>query len=485
MTTTPTHERTRSVSSTLAPRVVTPEDAAKARAAVADLERTERLVTTVLVILGFGGLVFTAVNVTLFAIDHHTHPGIAWMLDPLVSLALLGVLFIDGKLAAHGYKPNGWPFMLRWFAGLSTWLMNCWASLYPDGFTGWPDNPDPAGLVLHSVIPFLVILLAEAGAGYRKFSTAKKREHLATLEAFTEQQETKRRTEAEARRKREEADRAAKEAERKRAADLVAEKERAAIETAKARELADAKAREIRAASEAEARKREQDRLDAEARERAEEARLEKQARIDRETASHAAELKRQQTLAEAEAEATKLQAAAHAEAERLRAEADLKAREERRRAKETRTAPTALPTAETTALLPEGTAETTALPTAISEERTALLAPARTAETRKPTALLAALPTPDTEDVRGAEAKRKQIEAANFEAAVLQLMDIAPTRKDFAGLYGRGETWGRERYADAERLMSEDPEFANRVTAEAETRASILTANEDEQVSA
>ena len=461
-----------------APRTVTAEDVTKARAAIADLERTERLITTVLVILGMGGLIFTAVNVTLFAIDHHTHPGIAWMLDPLVSLALLGVLFIDGKLAAHGYKPNGWPFMLRWFAGLATWLMNCWASLYPDGFTGWPDRPDPAGLLLHSVIPFLVILLAEAGAGYRKFSTGKKQHHQNVLEAFKDQQETKRRTDAEARARQQEADRATAEAERQRAAELAAEEKRAAIETAKAREFAEAKARELEAVSTAEARKREQDRLDAEARQRAEEARLEKQARIDRENAAHLAHLEQQRIAAEAKAEAEKAQAAAHAEAERLRAAADVKAaeeaREEKRRAAEARRARTALPAAEATALLPEATAETTALPAALPEQPTALPAPTATAETRKPTAL----PTAETGDVRGAEAKRKQIEDANFEAAVLMLMDIAPTRKDFAAQYGRGETWGRERYADAERLMSEDAGFVERVTAEADSRNSILTAS-------
>lgn len=493
MTTPPTaplHERNHPVTTAPALHVVTAEDADKARKTIADLERIERLVTSVLVVLGVGGLIFTAVNVTLFAVEHHVHWGIAWMLDPLVSISLLAALFIDGKLAAHGYKPSGWPFILRWFAGLSTWLMNCWGSLYPDGtFTGWPDRPDPAGLLLHSVIPVLVIVLAEAGAGYRKFSTRKKAEQQAIVTAWKDQQEARRQADADARRRREEADRATAEAERKRAADLEAEQKRASIEAAKARELADAKARQIRAESDAEARRAEQARKDEEARLRLEAEARERQARIDRENADHAAELERQRILAEAQAEATKTQAAAHAEAERLRIQGDLKAaedaREERRRAAEARRAKTALPAVETTALLTETTAETTALPTALLPERTALPAQTATAETRKPTALLTALPSPDTEDVRGAEAKRKQIEAANFEAAVLQLMDIAPTRKDFAALYGRGETWGRERYADAERLMSEDPEFSNRVTAEADKRSSILTANEDEQVPA
>ncbi|MDF3303341.1 hypothetical protein, partial [Streptomyces tropicalis] len=215
---------------------MTAEDADKARKAIADLERIERLVTTVLVILGVGGLIFTAVNVTLFAKEHHVHWAIAWMLDPLVSVSLLAALFIDGKLSSHGYRPGGWPFALRWFAGLATWLMNCWGSLYPDAvFTGWPDRPDPAGLLLHSVIPVLVIFLAEAGAGYRKFAVGRKSVHLNTLSDWKDQEEARRKADADEARRRAEADRADKEAERKRAADLAAEEKRAAIEAQKAR----------------------------------------------------------------------------------------------------------------------------------------------------------------------------------------------------------------------------------------------------------
>lgn len=466
-----------------APHVVTAEEAEAARKTIAELERIERLVTSVLVVLGIGGLIFTAVNVTLFAIEHHVHWGIAWMLDPLVSISLLAALFIDGKLAAHGYKPSGWPFILRWFAGLATWLMNCWGSLYPDAkFTGWPDNPDPAGLLLHSVIPVLVIVLAEAGAGYRKFSTRKKAEAQAVVSTRQDQEEARRQAEQEARRRREEADRATAEAERKRAADLAAEEKRAEMEARKARELAEAKAREIRAASDAEARKREQDRLDAKARLLEEEARLEKQARIDRENAEHAARLEQQRIEAEARAEAEKVQAAAHAEAERLRAEAEVKAeqeaREERRRAAEARRAKTALPD-------PQTTAETPATTTALLEKPAALPDRPRTAETRQQTAD----PTADSDDVRGAEAKRKQIEEATFEAAVLIFTDTAPTRKEFGARYGRSETWGRERYVDAERLLAEDADYAARVLTEAEKRTGSTTeqanTDQDEQVTA
>lgn len=458
MTTTALHERNHPVKTapqTQPPRVVTREDHDKARKAIEELERIERLVTSVLIILGVGGLIFTAVNVTLFAVDHDTHWAIAWMLDPLASISLLAALFIDGKLAAHGYKPGGWPFLLRWFAGIATWLMNCWGALYPDGqFTGWPDHPDPAGLLLHSVVPFLVVFLAEAGAGYRKFSLRKKQDYRATVDAWKQREEDRRRTEQQAREQQAEAERAAAEAERKRTAELADEEKRAALEVQKARELAEAKAREIRAASEAEARSAETARRDAEARSRAEAEARERQARLDRENAEHLAGLERQRILTEAQAAA-----------EKTRAEAEVKAaaeaREERRRAAEARRASTAIPTAETTAL-PAGE------PTAKPRKLTAI-----------PTAIPTA-PTAETDDVRGAEAKRKQIEEATFEAAVLLFMGDAPTRKDFAAQYGRGETWGRDRYAEADQLMANDADYEARVLGEAEKRTA-----KDEQVSA
>lgn len=450
------------------PNIVTAEDEAKARKIIAGIARIETLLTKTLVTIGVGCLIFTAVNVTLFAIEHHTHWAIAWMLDPLVSLSLLATLYIDGKLAAYGYRPGGWPFLLRWFAGLATWLMNCWGSLYPDGkFTGWPDHADPAGLVLHSVLPCLVIIVAEAGAGWRRFTTAKKVDQLAIVEQWKAQREAERRVEREDRNQREKEARATAEAERKRAADLAAEEKRAEIEAAKARELAEAEARKIEAVSRAEARRAEQARLDTEARrqQQIEDARAaenaatakaqreaaarELQAHLDREAADHQAELQRQQTIADAEAEALRKRAEGEAEAARIQADAqaraDEEARKERRAAKEARRSRTAGATAET--------------------------APAATAAPRARTAVLTAVPTAELTDVRGAEAKRKQIEEATFEAAVLILSDKAPTRKDFGARYGRSETWGRDRYADAERLMDEDPKFADRAVAEADRR--------------
>lgn len=137
--------------------------------------------TKVLVAVAFVALVFTASNVTMFAIDHHVSPWIAWMLDPMVAVALGAVLIFDGRLSEYGLTSSGWAAVLRWFAGLGTWVMNCWSSLWPEGTAfGFPREVDPAGLVLHSIPPVLLIVLAEAISHYRHAILAKIA-HLQTL----------------------------------------------------------------------------------------------------------------------------------------------------------------------------------------------------------------------------------------------------------------------------------------------------------------
>ncbi|MFJ1701607.1 hypothetical protein ACIOHC_42690 [Streptomyces sp. NPDC088252] len=136
---------------------------------IAALQSLQSGLTKVLVAVAVVALAFTATNVTLFAIDHHISVWIAWLLDPMVAVALGAVLIVDGRLSEHGVQPSGWATVLRWFAGLGTWLMNCWASLWPAGAEfGVPRQVDPAGLVLHSIPPVLLIVLAEAITFYRR-----------------------------------------------------------------------------------------------------------------------------------------------------------------------------------------------------------------------------------------------------------------------------------------------------------------------------
>ncbi|MFE3215195.1 hypothetical protein [Streptomyces antimycoticus] len=139
------------------------------RAQIAALNRLQSGLTTVLVLVAVVALAFTATNVTMFAIQHEVSPWIAWLLDPMVAVALGAVLIVDGRLSEYGVTPSGWASGLRWFAGLGTWVMNCWGSLWPEGSAfGVPRQVDPAGLVLHSIPPVLLIVLAEAITHYRR-----------------------------------------------------------------------------------------------------------------------------------------------------------------------------------------------------------------------------------------------------------------------------------------------------------------------------
>lgn len=147
---------------------------APAAVRIAALNRIQSGLTGVLVTVAVVALTFTATNVTLFAIDHHISPWIAWLLDPMVAVALGAVLIVDGRLSEYGIESSGWATVLRWFAGLGTWVMNCWSSLWPKGTTfGVPHDVDPAGLVLHSIPPVLLIVLAEAITHYRRAILAK------------------------------------------------------------------------------------------------------------------------------------------------------------------------------------------------------------------------------------------------------------------------------------------------------------------------
>ncbi|MFJ6775726.1 hypothetical protein ACIQOV_33035 [Kitasatospora sp. NPDC091257] len=273
--------------------VVTRQEYEAAKAALTKLKKLGELITSSLMSIGGGALIFTCINVTIFAMKHDIPGWIAWMLDPMASLALITVLYVDGVLAEQGGQRAGtWPFLLRWFAGVSTWLMNSWTSLYPDGrFTLIPEHPDAGGLLLHSVAPFLLITMAEASSGYRKYLAKRLGELRATVQAFEDQQHAA--TTERERRAREETERA----------------EQARLEA----EKADREERRRREEREHE------ERLDAERmRKAAEIARIASQAETER--------LREQRELEESRArnEAEKEQREREAEFERLREQREL-----------------------------------------------------------------------------------------------------------------------------------------------------------------
>ncbi|MFD9211295.1 extensin [Streptomyces sioyaensis] len=130
-----------------------------------------RTMTRVLCVVGVLALVFTTVNVTRFATSRQVPLPIAVLLDPMIGTALAGVLYVDARLATWGIRPPAWSTTLRWSAGSTAALMNTWESLWPDGQIGWPNQADPAAVLLHLTPALLLIALTETIAAYRRTIT--------------------------------------------------------------------------------------------------------------------------------------------------------------------------------------------------------------------------------------------------------------------------------------------------------------------------
>lgn len=115
-----------------------------------------------LVLVAVLALVFTMVNVQVFAAAGHSVSSfewwIAWLLDPMASITMGTAIVFEGLLAGYGRK-EGWLAATKWYAGGCTWLMNIWSSVAASS---------PAGVLLHSVAPGLVLLLAEAAPRVRR-----------------------------------------------------------------------------------------------------------------------------------------------------------------------------------------------------------------------------------------------------------------------------------------------------------------------------
>ncbi|MEV5942816.1 extensin [Streptomyces sp. NPDC051994] len=127
--------------------------------------------TRALAAVGVLALVFTAVNVTLFATSRGVAPTIAILLDPMVALALAAILYADARLAAWGIRPPRWSAALRWFTAITATLMNTWDSIWPNPQIRAPIHPDPAAILLHGIPTILLILLTETIAAYRRTIT--------------------------------------------------------------------------------------------------------------------------------------------------------------------------------------------------------------------------------------------------------------------------------------------------------------------------
>lgn len=123
--------------------------------------RVERVRTQVDRLMWVGlllGLGFTMVNVQTFAAAGAAVWSLAWcaawLLDPMVSIVLVAVLRAEQVTARYRVDTGGWVRATKLFAFAATYTMNTWQS--------W-SHGHLSGIVLHSVPPAMVYLVAETG----------------------------------------------------------------------------------------------------------------------------------------------------------------------------------------------------------------------------------------------------------------------------------------------------------------------------------
>ncbi|SDJ21905.1 hypothetical protein SAMN05192558_109320 [Actinokineospora alba] len=126
-------------------------------------ERTRTAVDTLFWVAMVLALAFTMVNVQQFAAEDAAPGSLpwisAWLLDPMVSLVLIAVLLAEQVTARWQVKTGPWVRRTKVFAFAATYVMNTWQP--------W-SHLDPAGIVLHSVPPVIVLLIAEAAPHVRE-----------------------------------------------------------------------------------------------------------------------------------------------------------------------------------------------------------------------------------------------------------------------------------------------------------------------------
>lgn len=122
--------------------------------------RVERIRTQVDRLMWAGivlGLCFTMTNVQTFAAAGTAVWSLAWvtawLLDPMVSLVVVAVLRAEQLTTRHQVSTGPWPRVAKWVLLSATYVMNTWVS--------WAAR-DPAGVVLHSVPPLVIVIAAEA-----------------------------------------------------------------------------------------------------------------------------------------------------------------------------------------------------------------------------------------------------------------------------------------------------------------------------------
>lgn len=127
---------------------------------VRHLRRVARALDAALWLVALAVGVYSLANVHTVAVAHGTDDPQAWLLAPIVDVALFGGITADSVLSRYpGVHPPKWGTALRWFCGGATWTLNVWDAAA---------SGDLGAIVSHSVPPIVLILLAEAAPRYRQ-----------------------------------------------------------------------------------------------------------------------------------------------------------------------------------------------------------------------------------------------------------------------------------------------------------------------------
>lgn len=108
------------------------------------------------------GLLFTMVSVQQFAAQGEPFPSFswwtAWLLDPMFSLALIGVLIAEVVTARYRVDMGFWPEASKWFFLISVLTMNTWEAITAGV---------PSRVALHAAPVALVFFVAQVAPAIR------------------------------------------------------------------------------------------------------------------------------------------------------------------------------------------------------------------------------------------------------------------------------------------------------------------------------
>jgi hypothetical protein len=129
-----------------------------------EAERAERALSRGTWGITAGAVVYSVLTVTPL-VERVTPDGWGWtapLLPLVVDAAVITSVKLDATVSRLGESTGGWATLLRWMTGLMTLGLNIGDSALNGSYTG---------VAVHSVIPLILIVIADAGLSWRRSIT--------------------------------------------------------------------------------------------------------------------------------------------------------------------------------------------------------------------------------------------------------------------------------------------------------------------------